>query len=105
VLEGDDPFENDGHFIHKVAPVSLDQWASQWLLFLLTRLWSCILFGCQFQGSIYKTLQLLSLIWRLWPKDSGKSGLDLACRLSLSQLKSFGTEHSTLVGFVKKVNE
>jgi hypothetical protein len=24
-----DAFENDRHFIHKIAPVSLDQWASQ----------------------------------------------------------------------------
>jgi hypothetical protein len=47
--EGDDPFENDRHFIHKVATVSLDQWASQMVTVLETKgSLSCILFGCQF---------------------------------------------------------
>lgn len=104
--EGDDPFENDRHFVHKHAPVTIDQWASQ-----MVTVWGntgklgiafCI--AANFRDLFLQHYNFFPLFGGFGQKDSGKSGFG-SCLQSFFyyNLNPLELNTSTLVGLARRL--
>jgi len=104
--EGDDPFENDRHFIHKVAPVSLDQWAQQ----LVTvfgdkgKLGVAFCLAANFRDLFIQHYNFFPLFGGFGQKDSGKSGFGSCLQAFFyHNLNPLELNTSTLVGLSRRL--
>lgn len=104
--EGDDPFENDRHFIHKYAPVSLDQWASQMVKVFgdKGKLGVAFCLAANFRDLFIQHYNFFPLFGGFGQKDSGKSGFG-ACLQAFfyHNLNPLELNTSTLVGLSRRL--
>lgn len=104
--EGDDPFENDRHFIHKIAPVSLDQWASQLVTVFGNKgkLGVAFCLAANFRDLFIQHYNFFPLFGGFGQKDSGKSGFG-ACMQAFfyHNLNPLELNTSTLVGLSRRL--
>lgn len=77
VREDDDPYENDRHFIYKVAPISLDQWMQQMVVVFGDKGKLAVAFtlAANFRDLFLTNFNYFPLMAGYGQKDSGKSGL------------------------------
>lgn len=104
--EGDDPFENDRHFIHKVAPVSLDQWASQMVTVFgdKGKLGVAFCLAANFRDLFIQHYNFFPLFGGFGQKDSGKSGFGSCLQAFFYQnLNPLELNTSTLVGLSRRL--
>lgn len=75
--EDDDPYENDRHFIYKVAPISLDQWMQQMVVIFGDKGKLAVAFtlAANFRDLFLQNYNFFPLMAGYGQKDSGKSGL------------------------------
>lgn len=104
--EGDDPFENDRHFIHKVAPVSLDQWASQIVTVFgdKGKLGVAFCLASNFRDLFIQHYNFFPLFGGFGQKDSGKSGFGSCLQAFFYwNLNPLELNTSTLVGLSRRL--
>lgn len=104
--EGDDPFENDRHFIHKVAPVSLDQWASQLVTVFGNKgkLGVAFCIAANFRDLFIQHYNFFPLMGGFGQKDSGKSGFGSCLQAFFyHNLNPLELNTSTLVGLSRRL--
>lgn len=105
--EGDDPYENDRHFIHKVAPISLDQWANQMVKVFgdKGKLGVAFCIAANFRDLFIKHYNFFPLFGGFGQKDSGKSGFGSCLQAFFyHNLNPLELNTSTLVGLSRKLS-
>jgi DNA primase len=104
--EGDDPFENERHFIYKEAPISLDQWGSQMVTVFGNKgkLGLAFCLAANFRDLFLQHYDFFPLFGGFGQKDSGKSGFG-TCLQSFFywNLKALELNTSTLVGLTRRL--
>ncbi|MEO8532828.1 MAG: DNA primase [Flavobacterium sp.] len=104
--EGDDPFENDRHFVHKPAPVTIDQWADQMVRVFgdKGKLGVAFCFAANFRDLFIQHYNFFPLFGGFGQKDSGKSGFG-SCLQSFFywNLNPLELNTSTLVGLARRL--
>jgi hypothetical protein len=104
--EGDDPFENDRHFIHKIAPVSLDQWANQLVKVFgdKGKLGVAFCLAANFRDLFIQHYNFFPLFGGFGQKDSGKSGFGSCLQAFFYwNLNPLELNTSTLVGLSRRL--
>lgn len=105
--EGDDPYENDRHFVHKEAPVSLDQWMSQMVKVFgdKGKLGVAFALASNFRDLFLQHYNSFPLMCGIGQKDSGKSGFG-SCIQSFFyfNLNPLDLNTSTLPSLSRKVS-
>jgi DNA primase len=104
--EGDDPFENDRHFIHKIAPISLDQWASQLVTVFGNKgkLGVAFCLAANFRDLFIQHYNFFPLFGGFGQKDSGKSGFGACVQAFFyHNLNPLELNTSTLVGLSRRL--
>jgi DNA primase catalytic core len=104
--EGDDPFENDRHFIHKEAPVSLDQWANQIVTVFgdKGKLGVAFCLAANFRDLFIQHYNFFPLFGGFGQKDSGKSGFGSCMQAFFYwNLNPLELNTSTLVGLSRRL--
>lgn len=104
--EGDDPFENDRHFVHRSAPVTLEQWANQMVTVFgdKGRLGVVFCIAANFRDLFIQHYNFFPLFGGFGQKDSGKSGFG-SCLQSFFywNLNPLELNTSTLVGLSRRL--
>lgn len=104
--EGDDPYENDRHFIHKIAPISLDHWGNQMVKVFgdKGKLGLAFCLAANFRDLFVKHYDYFPLFGGFGQKDSGKSGFG-KCLQSFfyHNLKALELNTSTLSGLTRRL--
>lgn len=104
--EGDDPYENDRHFIYKTSPITLDQWMNQ-----MNIVWGdkgkfgiAFVLAANFRDLFLNHYDYFPLFGGFGQKDSGKSGFG-TCLQSFFyyELKALELNTSTLVGLSRRL--
>ena len=105
--EGDDPYENDRHFVYKVAPISLDQWANQMNKVFgdKGKLGVAFCIAANFRDLFIKHYNFFPLFGGFGQKDSGKSGFGSCLQAFFyHNLNPLELNTSTLVGLSRKLS-
>ena len=104
--EGDDPFENDRHFVHKPAPITIDQWADQMVTVFgdKGKLGVAFCIAANFRDLFIQHYNFFPLFGGFGQKDSGKSGFG-SCLQSFFywNLNPLELNTSTLVGLSRRL--
>ncbi|MEZ0182625.1 DNA primase [Flavobacterium oncorhynchi] len=104
--EGDDPFENDRYFVHKSAPISLENWATQMVTVFgdKGKLGIAFCIAANFRDLFIQHYNFFPLFGGFGQKDSGKSGFG-SCLQSFFywNLNPLELNTSTLVGLARRL--
>lgn len=104
--EGDDPYENDRHFVYKIAPISMDQWMQQMVNVFGNKgifgVAFCI--ASNFRDLFLDNYKYFPLMGGFGQRDSGKSGFG-KCLQSFFyyNLPALELNTSTLVGISRRL--
>jgi len=104
--EDDDPFENDRHFVYKVAPISLDQWMNQMVKVFGKKgeLGVALCIAANFRDLFLKHYNYFPLFGGFGQKDSGKSGFGSCLQAFFYyDLNPLELNTSTLVGLARRL--
>lgn len=104
--EGDDPFENDRHFVHKNAPVTIDQWGDQMVTVFgdKGKLGVAFCFAANFRDLFLQHYNFFPLFGGFGQKDSGKSGFGSCLQAFFYwNLNPLELNTSTLVGLARRL--
>jgi DNA primase len=104
--EDDDPFENDRHFVYKIAPISLDQWMSQMVTVFADKGRFGVVFAlaANFRDIFLKHYNYFPLYGGFGQKDSGKSGFGSCLQAFFYyDLNPLELNTSTLVGLSRRL--
>lgn len=104
--EDDDPYENDRHFIYKVAPVSLDQWLHQMVKVFgdKGKLGTVFCVAANFRDLFLNNWKFFPLMGGFGQRDSGKSGFGSCLQAFFYyNLPALEINTSTIVGISRKL--
>lgn len=104
--EDDDIYENDRHFVYKVAPVSLDQWMQQMVTVFgdKGRLGVAFAIAANFRDLFLTNFNHFPLLAGYGQKDSGKSGLGKFLQaFFFSDLLALELNTASLVGMSRRL--
>jgi DNA primase len=104
--DDDDPYENDRHFIYKIAPISLDQWAKQMVTVFGDKGKFGVAFclAANFRDLFLTHYNYFPLMGGFGQKDSGKSGLGMAVQsFFFYDLQPLELNIATLVGMSRRL--
>ncbi|UOX35287.1 DNA primase [Flavobacterium sediminilitoris] len=105
--EDDDPYENDRHFIYKIAPISLDQWMMQLVKVFgdKGKLGLAFCIAANFRDLFLANWKYFPLMGGFGQRDSGKSGFG-NCLQSFFyfNIPPLELNTSTLVGISRRLS-
>lgn len=104
--EDDDPYENDRHFVYKIAPVSLDQWMMQMVKVFGNKgkLGVAFCLAANFRDLFLHNWEYFPLLGGFGQKDSGKSGFGTCIQAFFYyNLKALELNTSTLPGLSRRL--
>ena len=106
VREDDDPYENDRHFVYKVASVSLDQWMNQVVKVFGNKGKFGVIFclAANFRDLFLTHYSYFPLMGGFGQKDSGKSGLGKVLQsFFFHDLLPLELNNATIVGMSRRL--
>lgn len=104
--EGDDPYENDRHFIYKIAPISLEVWMKQMSTVFGDKGKFGIMFciAANFRDMFLANWKYFPLLGGFGQRDSGKSGFGMCVQsFFYYNLPALELTTSTLVGISRRL--
>lgn len=105
--EDDDPYENDRHFVYKIAPISLDQWMMQMVKVFgdKGKLGVAFCIAANFRDLFLANWKYFPLMGGFGQRDSGKSGFG-NCLQSFFyyNLPALEINTSTIVGISRRLS-